>query len=95
MTEPLVPIGLPPAQQAMSISAAMRQAAVDAAHLPPGVSFGYVWEQGKGGAAILRVQARNVYGAVVWEQPYDGRGHRVTVGAGLLFGGSKPSTPAK
>lgn len=83
--EAAIPIGLPAAAQAMSISAAMRQAAVDAAHLPAGVSFAYTWEQGTGGAAVLRVQARNMHGAIVWEQPYDGRGHRLTIGGGLTF----------
>lgn len=86
MAEPLVPIGLPPAQQAMALSAAMRQAAIDAAHLPPGIAFGWVWEEGQGGAAVVRIQARNAFGQVVWEQPYNGRGHRVTLGGGLLFG---------
>lgn len=85
MTEPLVPIGMAPARQAMSISAAMRQASIDAAHLPDGVSFQYTWEQGTGGAAVLRVQARNMHGAIVWEQPYDGRGHRLSIVGGVRF----------
>ena len=70
----------------MSLSMALRQAAIDIpANLPSGARFAYTYEQGKGGALTVVVKAKNVAGFVVWEQAYDHRGHRVTVGGAIDF----------
>lgn len=76
---------LSPSRQAMAISAAMRQAAIDAASAPPGLSFGVVWEEHAGIGAVVRVQGKNAYGEVVWEAPYNTRGQRITIGGGVRW----------
>jgi hypothetical protein len=85
MTDALVPIHVAVPRQAMSLSAAYRQAAIDASALPAGVHFSHelVEDQGKVSSVVIRV--RDAYGAIVWEQPYDGRGKRLTVAGGIRF----------
>ena len=81
---PLVPLLAPVPQQAMSLSAALRQAAID---MPPMVDGFTVSASvtAEGAAFVARVQMRNVQGVLVWEQPYDGRGRRITAGVGVTF----------
>lgn len=69
----------------MSIVAVMRQAAIDAADQPPGLSFGVVWEERQGVGVVIHAQLKNAFGQVVWEAPYDRRGHRLTIGGGLRW----------
>jgi len=76
---------LSPSRQAMAISAAMRQAAIDAANAPPGLTFGAVWAEDEGVGLHLRVQGKTAHGEVQWEMPYDTRGHRLSVGGGIRW----------
>jgi len=84
VSEPLVPL-VPVAHQAMSLSQALRQAAIDIpTDLPSGLHMrASVWQDGA--SMVVTVQARNLYGVVAWEQKYDGTGRRMTVGAGVTF----------
>lgn len=84
MTEPLVPIFAPAPYQAMGLSAALRQAAIDMPPMPDGFTISASVTQ-EGATFIARVQIKNVQGVVVWEQPYDGRGRRITAGVGVRF----------
>lgn len=74
--EPLV--GLTPfPNKLMSLSMAMRQAAIDVPKdLSPGVRFGFAFEPGtKAGAVHVTVKATDqVSGVVAWERTYDERG---------------------
>lgn len=83
-TEPLVPLLASPPTQAMSLSAALRQASIDVPPLPPGVHLSASITQ-ESAQAVVTVRARNAYGVAVWEQRYDGSGKRLTVGAGITF----------
>lgn len=85
-TEPAVPL-LKAAEEAMAVSNALRQAAIDAAHLLDGVHFAYERTTLGGQAAHafgVTVKAENVHGQVVWSRTYDKRG-RLYVGGGLTF----------
>jgi hypothetical protein len=86
-TEPAVPLlaRMTPSEQVMAISNAMRQAAVDAATAPPGLSFGVTWEERVGVGAVVIVQGKNAFGVVQWEAPYDARGHRLSAFGGITF----------
>lgn len=86
-TDPAVPLLAPvqPSAQLMAISNAMRQAAVDAAAAPPGLTFGVRWAEREGVGAVVIVQGTNAFGVVQWEAPYDTRGHRLSVVGGLRF----------
>lgn len=83
-TEPLVPILAPVPTQAMALSAAMRQAAIDMPPMPDGFTVSATMT-GQGTTLVARVQIKNVQGVVVWEQPYDRQGRRLTVGVGVRF----------
>lgn len=83
-TEPAVPI-LGPSRQAMSLSAALRQAAIDLPRdLPPGVHLRAHYSE-VGAEVVVTVKAENVYGVAAWESRYDGTGRRLTIGAGITF----------
>lgn len=85
-TEPAVPLLAPPPNQLMALSNALRQASADIPKdLPDGVRFAYVTEERAGGALIVTVKAKNASAFVLWEQAYDGRGRRITVGGGIDF----------
>lgn len=84
MTDPLVPILAPVPQQAMSLSAALRQAAIDMPPMPDGFAMSATVTQ-QGATFVARIQVRNVQGAIVWEQPYDGQGRRITAGVGVRW----------
>lgn len=84
--EPLVPL-LKASEEAMVVSQAMRQAAIDAAHLPDGVHFGYertTLGGQKAHAFGVTVKAKDAFGQVVWERTYDKRG-RLYIGGGITF----------
>ena len=84
-TEPLVPL-LDPARELMAAAQALRQAAIDVPKdLPPGLRFSYTKAQGEAGELLVIVKAEDAFGAVHWRQPYNGRGHRVTVIGGIDF----------
>ncbi|MGV3515462.1 hypothetical protein [Luteitalea sp.] len=85
-TEPLVPL-LRASEEAMAVSNALRQAAIDAAHLPPGVHFAYERTSLAGQAAQsfgVTVKAADAYGQVLWSRTYDKRG-RLYIGGGITF----------
>jgi hypothetical protein len=91
-SEPAVPLLAAPANQLMALSNALRQASADIPKdLPPGVRFAYVTEEGAGGALVVTVKAKvpgtdkDASAFVLWEQGYDGRGRRITVGGGIDF----------
>lgn len=79
-----VPVLTPTSRQAMTLSAAMRQAAIDMPPMPDGATVS-AQITGEGVLVVARVQVRDAHGYVVWEQPYDGRGRRITLGAGVRF----------
>jgi hypothetical protein len=83
--EPLVPLVAPASVQAISLSAALRQASIDVPRdLPAGVHLtAHMGEQDA--RVVVTVAARNVYGVAVWEQRYDGTGRRLALGAGVTW----------
>lgn len=85
-SEPLIPLRTPAANQAMSIAAAYQRAAVDGGFLV-NVTLAHEFVEGEGGAtAVLITATDRVSGALVWEQPYDGRGHRITGAVSIGLG---------
>lgn len=78
-----VPLLAPP-QQAMTIGAAMRQAAIDMPPMPDGVQV-VATATAQGVTVGARVQVRDVHGAVLWTQDYDGQGRRLTASVGVRF----------
>lgn len=83
-TEPVVPL-LSPAQQAMAISQAMRQAAIDVPRdLPAGLHWAASVTRDEA-RVVVTVQAKNAYGYVAWEGRYDGTGRRLQIGGGITF----------
>ena len=80
-----VPLTLSPSRQMMALSAASRQAAIDAATAPPGLTFGAVWDEREGIGAFIRVQGKNAHGEVQWEAPYNTKGQRLTIVGGVTF----------
>lgn len=76
--EPRVPI-IDPARQAMAQATALRQAAADLPKdLPASVTIAAWYAEREGVGASVVVQAKGLAGAVVWEQAYDGTGHRLS-----------------
>lgn len=83
--EPAVPLLKPVAQQAMGLSSALRQAAIDVPALPPGHHLVGTVEPGAWGVAYV-VRAKHVSGSVAWSQGYDGQGRRLTFGVSITPG---------
>jgi hypothetical protein len=82
---PHVPVVASPPTQAMSLSAALRQAAIDVPKdLPPGVHLA-ASVTAQEARVVVTVQARNAYGVVAWEHRYDGTGRRLSAGVGITF----------
>jgi hypothetical protein len=85
MGEPLIPLTVSPATKAMCISAAYRQAAIDASSLPAGVHFFHEVVEDQGRVTSVTIRVRDAYGAIVWEHPYDRHGRRIGVAAGVTW----------
>jgi hypothetical protein len=82
VTEPAVPL-LRADESAMSLSAAFRQAAIDAPRdLPAGWFWDYAFEQGEGGTLRVVIAIKHAHLGVLWQHPYNGRGHRLVLGGG-------------
>lgn len=69
-----------PSRQAMRLSAALRQAAIDLPRdLPPGVHLTATYAEHDDAQAVITVTAKDAYGAAMWEQRYDGSGRQISV----------------